>query len=987
MLVDLAELGGGALDGPEFEAEVGGGVEGEGERVRLERAGEGGDALVAGAVEGVGDAEDGGEEEEDALAFLGEGEELGVAGGGHGLAVVAAEEGDFEALVGGEAGEIGVGDDVVGVLVVAHAVDGVAGVAKVGGGFEKAALFGGEAVPGLEGGEELAGEEGDLAGVLEVDAEAAGELLDEGALFVIEAEAGGAGAAVGEVAEDAVAEAGGAVGEVGDGEAFEDSGEDGDAGDNDLGAAGADAGELAAVVEGEGGELLEEAVDLGEGGAAAVGFVAAGAGDTVGGADDGGGGGGGADGAGEVAVFDAAGDDGEFFVDEVLEAAEVGGGGRIVLEEGGVEADGAEGAGEGELEDAAIGLDDFGGASADVDDEDALAGVGPAGFDAEVDEAGLLLAGDEFDGLADDLGDAGEELLAVGGVADGGGGDGADGEDAEGPVGGDHAGEDGAEVCGGGLADGAGAEDGFAEAGDLAVLGEDLEATAALDVGGHHADRVAADVDGGVTRHGAKWSAWARLKNMMTHWKAVLGAVVMALSAGGQTPAARALVGRVEALSPRFKEISRAIWENPELGFHEARSAGLLKAELRKAGFRITEQVAGLETAFTAEWGAGKPVIGIIGEYDALPGLSQEDQPERKARVEGGPGHGCGHNLFGSASALAAIAVKEQMGAAGVGGTIRFYGTPAEEGGAGKVFMIRAGAFRDVDAVLAWHPWDGNVADDNSWLANISARVRFVGKAAHAAGSPEAGRSALDGVEIMTHAINLLREHVPQETRMHYIITKGGSAANIVPDLAEVSVIVRHPDQRTLMGIWERVQNCAQAGATGSGTQMSIQVVSGYANFKRNPVLRDVLDRNLRVVGGVTYTREEAEFAERVRATVGAVQLPALEEAGKVQPPKTTLSSVSTDVGDVSWVAPVGHMMAATLPPGVPLHSWQSTACHGTEIGRKGMMVAAKTLALSAYELLGSPETVRRARAAWEEAMRGESYRSVVPEGRPLGGH
>lgn len=474
---------------------------------------------------------------------------------------------------------------------------------------------------------------------------------------------------------------------------------------------------------------------------------------------------------------------------------------------------------------------------------------------------------------------------------------------------------------------------------------------------------------------------------MMPHCRVALGLMAMMMGASAQTPAAKSLLGRVETLAPKFKEISRTIWENPELGFKEVRSSGLLKDELRKAGFRITENVGELETAFTAEWGAGKPVIGIIGEYDALPGLSQEDQPERKARVEGAPGHGCGHNLFGSASAMAAIAVKEQMAAAGAKGTIRFYGTPAEEGGAGKVFMIRAGAFKDADAVLAWHPWDQNLADDNSWLANISARVKFIGKAAHAAGSPEAGRSALDGVEIMTHAINLLREHVPQETRMHYIITKGGAAANIVPDVAEASVIVRHPDQKTLMGIWERVQNCAQAGATASGTQMSIQITGGYANFKRNPVLRDLLDRNLRVVGGVTYSKEEAEFAEKVRATLGAAKLPALEEAAKVQAPKTTLSSVSTDVGDVSWVVPVGHMMAATLPPGVPLHSWQSTACHGTEIGRKGMMVAAKALALSAYELMGSAELISKAKAAWVEATKGEVYSSVVPEGKPLGGH
>ncbi len=469
---------------------------------------------------------------------------------------------------------------------------------------------------------------------------------------------------------------------------------------------------------------------------------------------------------------------------------------------------------------------------------------------------------------------------------------------------------------------------------------------------------------------------------IMNHRMVRLGTLLFSLSALAQTPEARQVLGRVEALAPQYKAMSRTIWENPELGFSEFKSSKLIMEDLRKAGFRIQENVAGMPTAFVAEYGSGKPVIGIIGEYDALPGLSQDSVPERKPRVEGAPGHGCGHNLFGTASALAAVAVKERMEASKIPGTIRYYGTPSEEGGAGKVYMIRAGAFKDADVVLAWHPWDANLADDNSWLANISAKVRFYGKAAHAAGAPEAGRSALDGVEIMTHAVNLLREHVPQETRMHYIITKGGAAANIVPDFAEVHIIVRHPDLRMLREIWERVQNCAQAGATGSGTRVEIEVVSGYANFKTNSTLRDLLDRNLRIVGGVTYTAEEAEFAERVRGTVGSLDLPPLGSASQIQKPKSTLSSVSTDVGDVSWNVPTGHFMAATLPPGVPLHSWQSTACTGTEIGRKGLIVAAKTLALSATDLLRSPELVKSAKAAFDNVMAGQTYRSVIPEGR-----
>jgi aminobenzoyl-glutamate utilization protein B len=470
----------------------------------------------------------------------------------------------------------------------------------------------------------------------------------------------------------------------------------------------------------------------------------------------------------------------------------------------------------------------------------------------------------------------------------------------------------------------------------------------------------------------------------MTYHRATLGLVLVSMLAAAQMPPQQAAIDAVERLAPRFKQISRQIWENPELGWQEKQSSALLRAELEKAGFRI-RSFDSMPTAFVAEWGEGAPVIGILGEYDALPGLSQEDVPERKPRVTGAPGHGCGHNLFGAASALAAVAVKERMQAQGLKGTIRFYGTPAEEGGGGKIFLIRAGAFRGVDVVLAWHPGDFNAADDNTYLANISSRVRFRGTPAHAAGAPEAGRSALDAVELTAHAINLLREHVPQETRMHYIVTSGGAAANIVPDFAEMSLIVRHPDLDELGRIWQRVKLCIEAGALATETKAEIEITSAYANFVLNPVLRDLLDRSLRTAGGVRYTDSEREFIEKIRATLGARAMPPLERAAEVLPPKTTLSSVSTDVGDVSWVAPTGHFTAATMPPGVPLHTWQSTACAGTEIGRKGMMVAARTLALATLDLLSTPELVKQARAAFEEAMRGRAYRSLLPEDRRPG--
>lgn len=468
----------------------------------------------------------------------------------------------------------------------------------------------------------------------------------------------------------------------------------------------------------------------------------------------------------------------------------------------------------------------------------------------------------------------------------------------------------------------------------------------------------------------------------MTQWTTTLGLLALAAFSSAQTLDTQKLLQQVEARSGPYKAMSRQIWENPELGWSEFKSSALLKEQLRSAGFRIQENIGGLPTAFVAEWGSGKPVIGIIGEYDALPGLSQDAEPARSPRVSGGPGHGCGHNLFGTASALAAVSVKEHLIEAKLPGTIRFYGTPNEEGGAGKVYMIRAGAFKDADVVLAWHPGDTNQADDNSYLANISAKVRFYGKAAHAAGAPDAGRSALDGLEIMTHAVNMLREHIPQESRMHYIITSGGAAANIVPDFAELSIIARHPDLKTLDGIWERVKNCAEAGALASGTRVEIEIVSAYANFVTNPVLRDLLDKNLRITGGFTYTPDEAAFAEKIRQSLNNPNLPPLYTISKILPPQTAVSSVSTDVGDVSWVVPVGHMRAGTFPPGTPLHSWQSTACAGTELGRKGLMVAAKALTLSTVELFHNPELVKSARAAFDQKMAGKRYHSLIPEGK-----
>jgi aminobenzoyl-glutamate utilization protein B len=441
---------------------------------------------------------------------------------------------------------------------------------------------------------------------------------------------------------------------------------------------------------------------------------------------------------------------------------------------------------------------------------------------------------------------------------------------------------------------------------------------------------------------------------------------------------------RVAAHADRFGAVSRQIWETPELGYHETRSSALLQEELKANGFTVKANLAGAGTAFTAEWGSGKPVIGLMGEFDALPGLSQKDTPTQSPVQADAPGHACGHNLLGSASALAAVAIKEEMQARGLKGTIRYFGTPAEEGGGGKIYMIHAGLFADVDAVLAWHPGDSNRVNLGSNLANNGGFFRFYGVASHAAAGPERGRSALDGAMIMLNAVEMLREHVPQETRIHYIITNGGAAANIVPAFAEVSLIARHPDMNALNGIWERIVKCAQAGALASETRMEFEQGTNYANVLPNDELTDVLSRALQMAGGYQFSSEEQTFAAQIQKTLG----PSSDDRpgpDRIIADKSTPQGVaSSDAGDVSWNVPLAQFTTATFVPGVGAHTWQAAACAGTTIGRKGMIIAARTLALGAIDLFEHPDKVQAARAAFEKRKAGRTWKTRIPvDGKP----
>lgn len=400
-----------------------------------------------------------------------------------------------------------------------------------------------------------------------------------------------------------------------------------------------------------------------------------------------------------------------------------------------------------------------------------------------------------------------------------------------------------------------------------------------------------------------------------------------------------------------YIQMALEMWDNPELGYLEFESSKKLQNLLAKEGFVIEKGVAGLPTAFIASYGKDSPVIGIMGEFDALPGLSQLAIPEKKSVVEDGPGHGCGHHVFGVASAAAAISVKHWLEETGTSGTIKFYGTPAEEGGSGKVYMVRAGLFNDLDIALHWHPADLNSANPWSTNANISVKFRFTGIASHAAKAPEKGRSALDGVEAMNYMVNMMREHLPQETRIHYVITGGGGIApNVVPPKAEVYYYVRYSDASELMNIFKQVVKAAKGAAMGTGTEMEYEIMGGVHSVLPNVALSKILDSNLREVGGVFYNEEEKEFAEQIRASLMNPKTP-MKATEMITPFKMYNSPASSDVGDVSWNIPTAGLVTAVWVPGTPAHSWQAVSCGGTSIAMKAMMNAAKALTYSTIDL------------------------------------
>ncbi len=442
-----------------------------------------------------------------------------------------------------------------------------------------------------------------------------------------------------------------------------------------------------------------------------------------------------------------------------------------------------------------------------------------------------------------------------------------------------------------------------------------------------------------------------------------------------------ALDESVTSLTPDAWEHARKIWEWAEPGYQEVKSSALLSKWLEDAGFKVTRGIGGMPTAFTAEYGSGSPVIAILGEYDALPGLSQADVPYREPRSETNWGQGCGHHLFGVASAQAAIALAREMKEKKLPGTIRYYGCPAEEGGSAKAFLTRDGHFNGVDAALHWHPGSANSAAAKTSLARIALRFRFHGVSAHAAGSPEQGRSALDAVEVTNFAANLMREHMPSAARMHYVITNGGNAPNVVPNEAEVYYYIRHPNSNVVRDLHKRLVKCAEAGALATETRLERIEEGGILELLPNKPLNDRIAIHMKNRMNLQLTPEDLEFAQRLQESFVAPK--PLTDIQKISTGATEVSGGSTDVGDVSWVVPTGGFSVACWPPGTPGHSWQAVAAGRTDLARQGMELAAKVLAATARDLLTDEELLDQSRQDFQKRLGVRQFAPLIPADLP----
>ena len=445
----------------------------------------------------------------------------------------------------------------------------------------------------------------------------------------------------------------------------------------------------------------------------------------------------------------------------------------------------------------------------------------------------------------------------------------------------------------------------------------------------------------------------------------------------------QAVIAAVESKYEALTALSDSIWSYEEIAFRETKSSDALIAYAEAQGFKVTRGVAEMPTAFVAEYGSGKPVIGVLGEFDALPGLSQKTVPHKDPRHEGAPGHGCGHNIFGTASLGAATVIKELIEEGKLQGTIRFYGTPAEEKFFGKLWMIRAGLFDDADIIMDWHPGAEIEADVQSSLALVDFMVEFRGQAAHASGDPWNGRSASDALELYTTGINYYREHIKPTVRIHYHIMDAGKVVNVVPDYSKIWVRVRDTKRDGLQKVWKRVEAMAEGAAIMADVDYEVNLISGIHEVLPNRAGGAILQKNLEYLGSIDYTKEEIDYAKAIQEATGKEQV---GMDATVNPMKETAEHPmggSTDVGDVSFVVPTIRLSATIAPKDTPWHSWAVVACGGMSIGHKGLAYASKALAMTMIDLFENPKLRDEVTAEFKERKGDYVYEGMVPPGPP----
>ncbi len=429
--------------------------------------------------------------------------------------------------------------------------------------------------------------------------------------------------------------------------------------------------------------------------------------------------------------------------------------------------------------------------------------------------------------------------------------------------------------------------------------------------------------------------------------------------------------------------LSDKIWAYAETALKEKQSSKLLADYAESQGFKVTRGVAEMPTAFIAEYGSGRPLIGILGEYDALPGISQKASSTQESLQEGAAGHGCGHNLFGAGSIGAAVAIKELMEKGLINGTVRFYGTPAEEAIGGKIYMAREGLFDDLDICMDWHPSNSTKAGVQSSKAMIDFNVEFFGKTAHASGDPWNGKSALDGLELFNMGVNLLREHIRPTVRIHYVISAGGDVPNVVPPYAKVWMWIRDSKRSGVFEVFDRVQKIAEGAGLMAAVDHKISINNGDYEILVNRTGGQLVQNNLETLGDILYTDEEIAFAKAIQRATGKKE-DGID--GKITPLEETEedpSGGSTDVGDVSWVVPVIRLRATTAPKDTPWHSWPVVACGGMSIGHKGLLHAAKALSMTMVDLYTNPEKRKEVRQEFDERKGDHQFEAMLAEGPP----